>query len=375
MLASYSQLSHELRLASVLGAWKTIAGLYWFKEQSSIDFRYLNFPVLGVLAFIQAPTISKSKAAFGEATYSLTPGLNLTAGLRRTFDDKSRQGYSQHGNPVFFSSVNDASVSYAQTTGRVGADYALSKSTMLYATLSTGYKAGGFNDGTMQTNRFLRYDPEHLTALEIGIKGRFLDNRLQVNADIFGYNYKDLQLTGVTVDPVTGALATQTLNAGKARASGLEVEGKYALGSAGKITFSATTLDAHFTSYAPLQGVDWAGKRLEKSPRVTFGLGYSHVFNFEDGASLMAYAGTRYSSSYVLNDYGNAKQYTQGRFHKSDINLNYSPSNFRWSLQAYVRNIEDKTVMTSYAAPAGDRPDTVSLAAPRTVGARVSVNF
>ena len=375
VLASYSQLSHELRLASSFGAWKTIAGLYWFKEQSELDVRILNFPGLGVLAFIQNPTISKSKAGFGEATYSVTPKLNLIAGLRRTNDDKSRQGYSQYGNPVTFSSVNDASVSYAQTTGRVGADYALSKSTMLYTTLSTGYKAGGFNDGTMQTNRFLRYDPEKLTALEIGVKGRFLDNRLQVNADVFGYNYKDLQLTGVAIDPATGALATQTLNAGKARVTGLEVEGKYAVGSAGKINFSATTLDAHFTSYSPQQGVNWAGKRLEKSPRVTFGLGYSHVFNFEDGASLTAYAGTRFSSSYVLNDYGNAKQYTQDRFHKSDINLNYSPSNYRWSLQAYVRNIEDKTVMTSYAAPSGNRPDTVSLAPPRTIGARVSVNF
>ncbi|MYM83462.1 TonB-dependent receptor [Duganella sp. FT50W] len=375
VLADYSQLSHELRLASMFGKWKTIGGLYWFKEQSALDVRIRNFPALGVLAFIQNPTISASKAAFGEATYSLTPELHLIAGVRRTKDDKSRQGFSQYGDPVFFSSVNDADVHYVQTTGRLGADYALSKAVMVYGTFATGYKAGGFNDGTAATNRFLRYDPEHLKSLEVGLKGRFLDNRLQVSTAAFTYDYKDLQLTGVAVDPATGALQTQTLNAGQASVRGLEVEGKYAVGSAGKINFSLTTLDAHFKTYSPLQGVNWAGKRLEKSPRATFGLGYSHTWNFEEGASLTAYLGTRFSSSYVLNDYGNAKQFTQGSFHKSDFNLNYAPSDFRWSLQAYVRNIEDKTVMTGYGAPSGNRPDTANLAPPRTMGVRVGVNF
>jgi iron complex outermembrane receptor protein len=371
----HHQTSHELRLASSFGDWKTITGLYWFHEQSSIDARIRNFPQLGVLAFIQDPTIARSKAAFGEATYSLTPDLHLIAGVRRTYDDKSRKGYSQFGDPVFFSSVNDAEVSYAQTTGRLGFDYALSKSTMWYAMLSTGYKAGGFNDGTAVTNRFLQYNTEHLNSFETGLKGRFLNNRMQMSGDVFVYAYKDLQLTSLAIDPVTGAGSSQTQNAAKAAVKGAELEGKYAVGNAGKITFSATWLDAHFKSYHPVATVDWAGKRLEKAPRATVSLGYSHNWDMESGASLAAYIGTRYSASYVINDNSNGVQITQGAFHKSDMNVNYTAPGYKWSLQAYVRNIEDKATLNAYGAASATGPATASLAAPRTVGVRLLANF
>ncbi|NIA56959.1 TonB-dependent receptor [Massilia sp. TW-1] len=373
--ADLSQTSHELRLASKFGSWRTIGGLYWFHEQSIIDGEFRNFPGAGALIFLSNPAVSRSKAAFGEATYSVTPKLNVTAGLRRTNDDKSRKGYTVLGDPEFFRSVNDAAVSYSQTTGRIGFDYALAHNTMAYATLSTGYKAGGFNDGTASTNAFLKYDPEHLTSLEVGVKGRFLENHLQVNADVFKYGYKDLQLTAIVVDPFTGANASQTVNAAKASISGAEIEGKYLASSDDKINFSATYLDAHFKSYHPTATVDWAGYRLEKSPRFTFGLHYSHSFLLDGGASLSATAGTRYSASYVLSDYGNGLQFNQGAYHMSDASLTYAPADDKWLLQAYVRNIENNAIMTSYSASFAGFPATVGLGTPRTAGVRLSAYF
>lgn len=375
IVGSYDQTSHELRLASTFEQWKTIAGLYWFKEQSAVETVLRNFPGLGQLSFRQNPTISQSKAAFGEATYSVSPDLHVTAGLRRTNDDKSRLGATQFGNPVFSTTVNDASVSYAQTTGKLGADYALAKNTMLYATLSTGYKAGGFNDGSSANNRFLKYDPEHLTAAEVGLKGRFLDGSLQLNASVFGYDYKDLQLTAPATDPVTGAVTSQTLNAAKASVKGAELEGKYAPSSAGKINFSATYLDAQFKSYKPTATTNWSGYSLAKSPKTTFGLGYTHNWDMDSGAVLSAHIGTIYTSSYVLNDYGNAVQFTQPAYHKSDVNLNYSPAGYKWSVQGYIRNIEDKTVMTNYGPPFAGFPATANLAPPRTAGVRLAAYF
>jgi iron complex outermembrane receptor protein len=374
-VSSFIQTSHELRLASAFGAWKTIGGLYWFKEQSAVDGRLQNFPAFGALIFIQDPTIALSKAAFGEATYSVTPDLHLTAGARRTYDDKSRKGHSIFGSPAVFSSVNDAAVSYAQTTGRIGADYALTPATMVYATLATGYKAGGFNDGTAASNPFLTYDPEHLTSFEVGIKGRFLDNHLQLTADAFTYDYKNLQLSAIGIDPSTGASASQTLNAAKASVSGAEIEGKYVISSDDRIKFSATYLDAHFISYKPTATIDWAGRSLAKSPKVTAALSYSHSINLESGAVLSGTIGTRYSSSYVLNDNGNGLQFTQGAYHMSDANMTYSPSGDKWMLQGYVRNLENKTIMTGYAASFAGFPASASLGSPRTAGIRLSAYF
>nr|WP_315396913.1 TonB-dependent receptor [uncultured Duganella sp.] len=381
-LANYSQTSHELRLASTFGLWRTIGGLYWFKEVSNVGAYQINRPSLGAQNFVQSPVHSNSKAAFGEATYSVTPDMHLIAGIRRTNDDKSRRGATTVYDPVdptkFVTTVNDAAVSYAQTTGRIGVDYQLDKRTMVYATLSTGYKAGGFNDGSLATRSasVLYYNPERLTSLELGVKGRFLDGRLQVNADVFSYAYKDQQLSSVAVNLATGATSSFTLNAAKSEVRGLEVEGKYAISSAGRINFSGTYLDAHFKDYKPTATIDWSGVSLEKSPRTTFGLGYSHTFDMESGASLTAYAGTRFSASYVLNDYGNRLQVTQDAFHKSDVNLSYSPASLKWSVQAYMRNIENKTVMQGYTGTSVVRgPALANLAPPRTAGVRLVAYF
>jgi iron complex outermembrane receptor protein len=370
-IGNYAQNSHELRLASGFGAFRTIAGLYWFRERSNIDFELIDIPGINHLSFIQNPTISSSKAVFGDATYSVTPDLHVTLGLRRTKDDKSRQGVSIIGEPVLARVINDAAVHYLQTTGKLGADYALSKATMVYATMSTGYKAGGFNDGTAATNPFLTYDPEHLTALEVGIKGRFLDGRLTTNAALFGYNYKNLQLTSVVTD-ASGAVSSQTRNAAKASVRGVELEGKYALGGSDRINFSLTYLDGHYTQYTPLPGSDWSGRALDKSPKASVGLGYTHNWTLDSGATLDATLSTRYTGAYLLSNYSTATQFRQGGFHKTDLTVTFSPNAAAWYVQGYVRNIENKTVMNSYSsAPV----DSVGLAPPRTAGVRIGSTF
>jgi iron complex outermembrane receptor protein len=370
---SYDQTSHELRLASHSGPVKTIAGLYWFKEEGKIHFDVSNVtPGPGVLNFTQNPMKSASKAAFGEATYSVTPQLNLTAGLRRTNDAKSRQGSNNIGSPVIFSAPNDASVSYGATTGKLGADYAPAQNVMLYASLSKGYKSGGFNDGTAASNSSLYYKPEYLTAAEVGFKGKFLEKQLQVSGDVFAYNYKDMQLFTVIVDPVTGAAVGGTRNAAEARVTGVEVEGKYLISGNDQISFSATYLDAKYNDYRPSLAANWKGYKLDKSPEATVGFGYSHDWDMENGARFTTTIGTHYTSSYVMSDFSNVFQLKQPAFHRSDATLQYSPASDKWTLQAYVRNIENKDVVTGYSNVLGR---AISLAPPRTFGVRLSANF
>jgi iron complex outermembrane receptor protein len=130
---------------------------------------------------------------------------------------------------------------------------------MVYATYSTGYKAGGFNDGTPATNPFLTYNPEHLKSFEVGVKGRYLNKALQVNASYFNYDYRDLQLTSIGIDPSTGAAASNTLNAAKAAVSGVELEGKYLINTSNSVNFAAAFLDAKFKEYHPRPTVSWSG--------------------------------------------------------------------------------------------------------------------
>ena len=180
--SKFSQTSHELRLASTGKSDLTwVAGLYLFNEKGNIDATFTN-PVLANqfgpgnpgVRFIQDPVNSKSTAVFGQATYSVTPALRLTAGLRTTSDEKSRDGRTTNLAATFNapSLVNKAKVSYNQSTWKLGADYDLARNVLVYANVATGYKAGGYFDGSNAAGNNT-YRPELLTSMEAGIKGRF----------------------------------------------------------------------------------------------------------------------------------------------------------------------------------------------------------
>jgi iron complex outermembrane receptor protein len=78
----------------------------------------------------------------------------------------------------------------AKTTWHAGIDYDLTPDSLLFAAVSTGYKAGGFNIGAAPANT--PYAPESLTNYELGWKNQFLQNRMQVNIDAFFDNYAEL---------------------------------------------------------------------------------------------------------------------------------------------------------------------------------------
>jgi iron complex outermembrane receptor protein len=87
-------------------------------------------------------------------TYSPTEKLHITAGARYTKDEKARTGatvqcaYTSACNTTGdIVTPNIAKRQYEKATWKVGVDYNLNAATMLFGTVSTGYKAGGFNDG------------------------------------------------------------------------------------------------------------------------------------------------------------------------------------------------------------------------------------
>lgn len=200
----YWQTSHELRLAYGNGPFKLQIGGYYFKEESGIAFfirnpQNLGFPPFATqFGFPQDPTIAVNKSAFGQATYEVLPDLRLTAGVRYSSDDKSRIGATVFdtdpavgipGNRVTLQ-INDASRTFSKTTWRGGIDYD-SAIGLFYASVSTGYKAGGFNDGCLTgpsappqcvyTENELFYQPETLTAYEAGFKLRTADGSFRIN--------------------------------------------------------------------------------------------------------------------------------------------------------------------------------------------------
>jgi iron complex outermembrane receptor protein len=377
--ASFTQDQLEVRLGSAPRAsLQWVLGTFVFRETGDVDFAV---PAPGPNAHYVQRMTSNSKALFGQATYAIMPGIRLTAGARYSKDDKSRVGTTYVYSTGLPNYLNDASVSYAKVTGRLGLDVDLNPQLMAYASFATGYKAGGMYDGTTVTVNGATlqpvYQPENMKALEAGLKGRFLENRLQVSAALFRNDYRDMQLSAYGLNAVATALThtptygNVTQNAGRARSQGFELDGRARLTASDDLNFSLGLLDAKYLTYKPSATVDWAGKKLDKAPSTTFNLGYTHTWDLESGAELKAYAGTKYSSSYVLSNFGTA-QFTQSAFHRSEARLSYRTADEKWQVQGFVKNIEDRNVAVSYVSVGGN---SVFLSDPRTFGVRVGHTF
>jgi outer membrane receptor protein involved in Fe transport len=169
-----------------------------------------------------------SRAVFGEVYYELVPELlKVTGGVRYTEDRKWSFGRTTLFNafvPVGTTNL-DSPVPYISTapfgglqgadpnatritkndalTGRFVVDYtpklSFTEQTMLYASYSRGYKAGGTNpplpvDAPAQLNG---YKPEFVNAFEVGTKNTLLGGILQANMDVWYYDYKGLQVSTI----------------------------------------------------------------------------------------------------------------------------------------------------------------------------------
>ena len=394
--------SHELRLGGDTGKLKWVVGLYRFTEDNNVDFRVF-LATNTYLSFIQPDVTAKSMAAFGQGTFSVTDRFRVTGGLRYTEDHKARNGGTYLTDAVggITSTVvkNIADAKWDATNWKLGADFDLTSTSMFYANVATGYKAGGYFDGVGANT----YDPEKITSYEAGVKNRFFDNRLQFNATGFLYDYRDFQVTAAGL--IAGQQAAVTLNADKARVYGVEFESNLVLTENDRIDATLGWLHARYTdfvlplgdgfannaanatvpacfktnwsSHAP-RSTDFSGCRMARTPTWSVNVGYQHTWDMESGGKLVGRVQSHYESGKNLEYHGFA-QNRQDSFTKTDLSLTYTSADDRWNLQGYVRNLEDDDVRTASApdAPTGlaTNGNSEFYAPPRTYGLRLGVNF
>lgn len=388
---NYWQNSQELRLSTnTNGPLKAQMGLYYFKEKSAVDFFLFGLlaPTPGdpgyAFGFPQNPTISESLAAFGQLTYNVADNFHLTGGFRYSHDNKSRRGFTAIcgstacDQPGDSKAPNVAHRKFSKTTWQIGADFDVNSRTMLYATVATGYKAGGFNDGcetgtdpvcTLPATT-LYYNPETLTSYEVGIKTRFLDNAVRLNASAFHYDYKGIQLSQLA--DLCGGPCTVTTNAAASKVDGFEIEGVITPAPSSKVDFSMSWLNARYVDFFPDPSLDWSGKKLDRSPSLTFSVGYTHTVALANGGNIQAGVRTRVSDSYRLAALSTLNQFRVPGYTKTDLLVTYNAPGDRWYVQGFAKNLENNIVVTTAAtAPFA----TAQFADPRTYGGRFGFKF
>lgn len=135
---------------------------------------------------------------FGEGYFDLSENLQLTLGIRHITDRKTnrtRQNFLSAPPAWDFRKAK-----WREWIGKVGLDWQFNKDVLIYATVSTGFKGGGFNPGqAAETGVTLArtFEPEEITSFEVGTKTAWLGGRLTANFSAFYYDYKDYQISQI----------------------------------------------------------------------------------------------------------------------------------------------------------------------------------
>ncbi len=229
------QFSQELRLSYLSDELVWIAGAFYGSDEVETRDRFDSadlLPLLGLDGFESLGNEyrqeSDSVALFLHTEWQLTPAWRLTAGLRYTDEDKTFSDaftYLIGGGfeaPLFPGVRNDYSTD--DVSGKFGIDYTGFEDALLYASVSRGFKSGGFQGQlTFDPSDLQPFEEENLLAYEAGAKLTLLDGSMQLNASIFFYDYEDMQFYGGIFDSPVGTLFG-IANVGDSEVTGGEIE-------------------------------------------------------------------------------------------------------------------------------------------------------
>ena len=269
---------------------------------------------------------------------------------------------------------------------------------LAYATISRGFKAGGFNllSRPDQPGAALGYAPETLTAYEAGLKNRFFDNRLQLNVSGFYWDYKNHQEPHLTI-ALPGDFSLVYENAGASKIFGGTLDMVARPWDGGTVTFSAEYAHSKYTSFVystpsaffnpaadgcrgtpssmpGFTNVDCSGFQTLKTPEWTLNASVAQSFNVGLGTLEPSVDATYVDSRWLGIEFTpieRAKSYTL-----VNALVTFQPSNGpAWSITAFARNLTDaRTYQQALVNPLSGLV-TANIGAPRTFGARISYSF
>jgi len=217
--------------------WSLTAGLRYTDETKYMTYRWRSFPAGGLESYIGATFVGAANANI------------LGAGYVGTVDNlmsiPETEGIYGNYNEQSFSNVS----------GRLVAQYAMSDDTNLYASYTTGYRAGGFNGGNFDraTMSGDEYFEETIGSMEFGVKSTLMDGRMRLNAAVFSYDYDDVQVSVIKSDD--GGVSTDVVNAASFGTEGLELDLAFLVTDTMTVRAQYAYTDREYDDFPDYQGL------------------------------------------------------------------------------------------------------------------------
>lgn len=371
---SSEQFSQELRLASPGGEqFNWIAGLFYLTDDLEASNRYETPAFPGGLALQDYTQETTAWAAFARGDYALTDRLTASVGLRFTDEEKefaTDNGFAASGTVL----AVERSLANDSVSGDFVIDYAISPDAKIYGSIARGFKAGGVNGGVVfNPDQVTVFDPEFVTAYEIGAKSQFANRSVTLNAAAFFYDYTDLQLQ-VTRDFGSGVPTPVVDNAGAAEVLGLEFETVWDATDNLTLNASLGLLDTKFVEYVDFGGADFTGNDLPSAPDTSFSLGFNYERPIGSGLSLWAGGETSHRShSYFTPE--NSVLTDRDPSWIVNARIGVRSDDGRWSASLWGRNLGDEEVRVGYANLDSFGYKLHSYEDPRAYGVEVTVRY
>ncbi|MCP3674567.1 MAG: TonB-dependent receptor, partial [Gammaproteobacteria bacterium] len=421
--------SQELRFSGQTDEMLWIAGAYYSNDESEELYNYFMADAVygaGGVAFDVAPfsihpilrlhtlydTESTSKAVFGHVEYDVTDKMGLTFGLRYTEEERTWSGCTYDAGDgslaAFLTAFSPATVATGgcgtldddptsadflsmqvystdlnveKWMGKIGIDYAMSDDVLLYATLSNGFKSGGFNgNNSNTTSQLVPYKPEELTSLEAGLKATLIDNTMQLNASVFKYDYTDKQEKERVSTPV--GMISGYKNVPESEITGAEMDIQWMPTDGLRISLGMAILDSEVIEWDPVVGredgwgselitEDKSGEPLPMTPDLSWNALVYYEWDLNDSYIMDVSFDVNYTDD--MPDPVRV-QSSVDSYIVSNTRIAIGDPTGQWRLMLWGRNIADEYYFTSGGGGVnGNYSRFVGM--PRTYGLTLTYNY
>jgi iron complex outermembrane receptor protein len=380
------QVSQEVQLLYEGSRLKGLVGFYYLDAKASTAFDVLLFTTVANLnAYTAGDVRTDTWSVFGDFTYDFTDQLSLSLGGRYTVDKRNstilrqtKLGRSVEfgGTPVILATTSNFNgrARFTDFNPRASLSFKPNTDNLFFASYSQGFKGGGFDPRGLSTaapdlNRdgvrsqqeifdFLSFEPETVDSYELGWKGSFAENAINLAVTGFYADYTNVQVPGSAGfdsngDGVNDTFIGVTTNAGKAEFKGLEFEGNAVFardfaGDGSYFSFNGTLgyIDGEYKRFIDARNIDVANlRRIQNTPKWTASGTFTGAFAAFSG---MITASTTVSYRSKTFQFETPSPFLdQKGYALWDASLIWRDDQDRFSFGINAKNILDKQYITS----------------------------
>ncbi len=319
-----------------------VAGIYINQQDQTLKREFFDWDLGVADAEFTSDYEAENLALYSQLSTPLNERLTLTIGARwERFESDYKDSRGVKASP-------DEDL----WGGQLSLEYQLDNNTMVYGLVSRGYKAGGVNGeavGRAKSNGFassvtsfleqrLEFETETLLNYELGLKGFYLNDTLQIRVAGFFMDRNDIQLKGWYNE---GPLFVGYIdNAASGDNVGIEFESSWQLTNQLQVFVNLGWLDTEIDNFVVKDGislVDKSGREQAHAPNYQFNIGT----RFDFGQGFFGHLELEGKDSFYFSD-----SHDQTSDSYELINASFGYQSQHWDIRLWARNLSNEDYST-----------------------------